>query len=147
MITKSRKSALALAGAVAATITAASVAGAVNLGLLSSDPAPASSSQVQLFEPIDATTATTTSTTEAPVQVVVQDVYDLPADNGQAPAPTSTAAPTAPATLTQAPAPSSGGDDGSYTDDGASDDSYEHESDSHDDGGSVSEQPDGEYDD
>ena len=131
MFTRSRKSALALAGAVAGTITAASLAGAVNLGLLSSDSTPTSGNQVQLFEPVDAAaTQATTSTTEAPVQVVVQDVYDLPADNSQPPGTAATPPPTAAPTLTQAPAPALVDDGGSYPDDGGSysDDGYESES-------------------
>ncbi len=145
MITRSRKSALALAGAVAGTITAASLAGAVNLGLLSSDSTPAPSTQVQLFEPIDTAAATTTSTTEAPVEVVVQDVYDLPSDSGQSPAPA--VAPTAPATLTQAPAPTAGGDD-SYESQSYESESHEsesYESESHDGGEHDSGELDGTY--
>ncbi len=137
MITRSRKSALALAGAVAGTITAASLAGAVNLGLLSSDSTPAPGTQIQLFEPIDAAAPTTTSTTEAPVEVVVQDVYDLPSGAGQSPAPA--AAPTAAPTLTQAPAPTAG-DGGSYSDDSYETESHEsdsYESESHEGTGSV----------
>ncbi len=148
MIPRSRKSALALAGAVAATITAASVAGAVNLGLLSSDPAPASSDQVQLFEPIDATAAT--PTTEAPVQVVVQDVYDLPPADGQTPATTPTAA-----VATNPPVVGDDGatsfDDhssgGSASDDAAYEDSESHDTESHETESPETESHDGEFED
>ncbi len=79
-----RKSALALAGAVAGTLAAAGVAGAVNLGLLAGDDGAPDPNGAVLD--IVATTGTTAGTIEIPaspsstvVEVVVEDVYDLPA--------------------------------------------------------------------
>jgi hypothetical protein len=121
----SRPKALATAGIVAGAVAISGVAAAVNVGLLTGgDSAP--------FEPqkVSATEDGMVTTTTAPVEIVVQDVYE------QAPAPTAPAAPVAPA-----PASSSSGDsDDSYDDHGAGtvyedheseDESDDHESEDH----------------
>ncbi len=79
-MTTTRRSALALAGAVAGTLTAASLAGAVNLGLLSTDSTSANE-PIQLLESdsLEPTVDSTTTTVVDGVEVVIEDVYDLPA--------------------------------------------------------------------
>ena len=145
---RTRKSALALAGAVAGTLTAASVAGAVNLGLLSSESSP-SDDPSELFVPSETTdtgledpTTSTSVTQPDDVEVVIEDVYDLPpagstGASGSAPGGTIATAPSsAPAATTPVVPPTSvrHDDDDDHDDDHDDDRDDDHDDDrDHDD--------------
>jgi hypothetical protein len=116
----SRPKALLIAGLAAGALAVSSAAAAVNVGLLAGDdsepftPEPVATSSVP---------TETTVTTEGPVEVVYQDVYET-----VTPAPAVAPAPAAPP---PAPVAVSSDDSGDSYDD--SDDRYEDDDDDHDD--------------
>ncbi|HEU5082393.1 MAG TPA: hypothetical protein VFU14_03570 [Acidimicrobiales bacterium] len=133
-----RRTALALSGAVAGTVAAASLAGALVIGGADGqEPTPPDPIAV-----VDATAEAPASvpTTAPGVEVVYQDVYDLPpatAPAGSAGAVGLSPAPTAPVAagdLSSTVAGDDGWDDDEYEDEGYEDDGYEDEySDDHGD--------------
>jgi hypothetical protein len=121
----SRPKALGLAGLAAGALTVSAAAAAMNVGLLTSEPEPA-------FAPTPVVQTgdveQPTPTTEAPVEIVYQDVYDIVSAGGGSSAPVAAPAPPAPAGSTP-----SGSDDGAGSDDSMDDDADEsHEDESGD---------------
>jgi hypothetical protein len=108
----SRPKAIGLAGIVAGAVAISGAAAAVNVGLLTgNDSAPFTPKTVAAQS--DGTVATSTSTTEPPVEIVYQDVYE------QAPA-----VPGPPPAATPAPVVGTASDDDAY-DEYEDDDDYD----------------------
>lgn len=145
-----RRTALALSGAVAGTVAAASLAGALVIGG-ADDQDPTPPEPIAVVDSAREVPGTAPAPATAPdVEVVYQDVYDLPpatAPAGRAGAVGSSPAPTAPAVTADLSSTAAGDDDwdDDEYDDGYEDDGYEDESEHSDD--DDDDDDDGDYDD
>lgn len=150
-----RTSALVLSGAVAGIVAVSSLAGALVVGGDDADATTPTTALLDEAVPVD----TTTPTTAPAVEVVYQDVYDLPPATGPAASTSSPAgvAPVAAADLSSAPAATDDWDDddadqGEYKDEWEDeyeyeDDEYEGEDEDEDDDDLEDDDDEGEWED